>query len=106
MHNQATILGETHSYELRKQPDSVGIVKRDVVYDGQTLGTVYCRGQQRNGYEIEGREDVAIGHSQSGLAQFLIVEYLLKKLLKKMATSISEASTNTQTEEKKENVNA
>lgn len=92
MIRKTTILGQEHQYEMRKNPDTT-MTKRDVIYDGQNLGTVYCRGMQRNGYEVENRPDITIGHSQSNLAQILIIEHLLKVVMSQLANNIKKATT-------------
>lgn len=84
MIRRTTVLGTEHEYELRKNTNSE-TTRRDVVYKGEYLGTIQCRGMQRNGYVVIDRNDIVIGHSQSGLAQILIVEHLLKVYMQKVS---------------------
>jgi len=77
------LLGETVQYELIKTNESA-ITKRTVRYQDKDLGTIVCRGMQRNGYEVEGREDIAIGHSMSSLAQYLVLEQTIRNLIEKL----------------------
>ena len=89
MIKNTTILGKTYEYESRKITDSSS-TRREIIYKGEILGSIGCRGLQRNGYEVFNRSDLEIGHSQSALAQVLIIEFLLKEHMQKISQLIKE----------------
>lgn len=94
MLKHTTILGKTHQYESRINTEQ-DVTRREIYYKGDFLGIVSCRNQQRNGYQVENRTDLEIGHSQSALAQILITEYLLKKYMAKVCDLVKKAQTQT-----------
>ena len=64
MKKKIDILGKTYSYTL-EHDNTIIPSTRTVVFNAESLGKIYCRGKQQNGYSVEERPDIEIGHSMN-----------------------------------------
>lgn len=79
MKKSVTILNKEFEYDLILIPNQYN-PHRLIRYNDKELGTVTMRGTNaRDGYKVINRDDILTGHTMSGLAQYLILEYLFKQ---------------------------